>query len=163
VVAGHFDINNTVSPLSRFSSPPKVGHLKMARKIFGYLRKYPNRDYRINPNPPPLDAKYESIKLQQVFGGQYHYFKEDIDLRFPPPLLKELEVNMFYDADHGFDKVTGRSITGIINFVGSTPIFWDLKLQSCIQTSTFGSEFIALKRAVDKLVMIRYTICDQWV
>jgi hypothetical protein len=95
-------------------------------------------------------------------GGQYHYFKEDIDPRFPSPLQKEFEVNKLCDSDHGHDKVTGRSITGIINFVGSTPIFWDSKRQNCVQTSTFGAEFTALKQPVEKVVMICY-IFAQWV
>lgn len=156
VVAGRFDLSYAVSSLSRFSSAPREGHLECARKIFGYLRKYPSRGYIINPSPPIFDLEYQSIELQQDFGGQYHYFKEDLDPRFPEPLLKELEINMFCDSDHGHDKVTGRSITGLIAFVGSTPILWDSKRQNCVQTSTFGAEFTALKRAVEKVVMIRY-------
>lgn len=156
VVAGRFDLGYAVSSLSRFSSAPREGHLECARKIFGYLRKYPSRGYLINPSPPIFDLEYQSIELRQDFGGQYHYFKEDLDPRFPEPLLQELEINMFCDSDHAHDKVTGRSITGLIAFVGSTPILWDSKRQNCVQTSTFGAEFTALKRAVEKVVMIRY-------
>ncbi len=65
-------------------------------------------------------------------------------------------MNMFCDSDHGHDKITGRSITGLICFVGSTPIIWESKRQTSVQTSTFGAEFTALKRAVEKVVMIRY-------
>jgi hypothetical protein len=79
LVAGRFDINYAVSSLSRFASAPRAGHLELARKIFGYLRKYPSRGYVINANPPKIDHKYETIQLKQDFGGQYHYFQEDID------------------------------------------------------------------------------------
>jgi hypothetical protein len=156
VVAGRFDINYAVSSLSRFASAPREGHLYLARKLFGYLRKYPNKGYTINPAPPKIDAEYQKVTLKQDFGGQYHYFNEELDPKFPEPLLKELDVNMFCDSDHGHDKVTGRSITGIICFVGSTPVIWESKRQTCVQTSTFGAEFTALKRAVEKVVMIRY-------
>jgi hypothetical protein len=103
-----------------------------------------------------FDLAYQQVQLKQDFGGQYHYFKEELDPRFPEPLLKEIDINMFCDSDHAHDKVTGRSITGLICFVGSTPIIWESKRQSCVQTSTFGAEFTALKRAVEKVVMIRY-------
>jgi hypothetical protein len=156
VVAGRFDINYAVSSMSRFAAAPREGHLQLARKIFGYLRKYPSRGYVINPDPPTFDLEYQKVNLQQDFGGQYHYFKEEIDPRFPEPLLDEISINMFCDSDHGHDKITGRSITGIICFVGSTPVFWESKRQNCVQTSTFGAEFTALKRAVEKAVMIRY-------
>jgi hypothetical protein len=156
VVAGRFDINYAVSSLSRFAAAPREGHLILARKIFGYLRKYPNRGYVINPDPPKIDLKYETVTLQQDFGGQYHYFKEELDPRFPKPLLQELSINMFCDSDHAHDKTTGRSITGIICFVGSTPVFWESKRQNCVQTSTFGAEFTALKRAMEKVIMLRY-------
>eukprot|EP00957_Ditylum_brightwellii_P160831 12244821-Ditylum_brightwellii.AAC.1 len=37
VVSGRLDITHAVSPLSSFSAMPRIGHLKLARKIFGYL------------------------------------------------------------------------------------------------------------------------------
>jgi hypothetical protein len=90
VVAGRFDINYAVSSLSRFAAAPHEGHLLFARKIFGYLREYPNKGYTVNPESPKISSQYETVSLKQDFGGQYHYFKEDIDPRFPEPLLKEL-------------------------------------------------------------------------
>jgi hypothetical protein len=67
-----------------------------------------------------------------------------------------LDINVFCDSDHGHDKVTGRSITGLMVFMGSTPIVWESKRQNCVQTSTFGAEFTALKQAVERTVMLRY-------
>ena len=40
--------------------------------------------------------------------------------------------------------------------VGSTPIIWESKRQTSVQTSTFGAEFTALKKAVEKSIMLRY-------
>jgi hypothetical protein len=157
VVAGRFDINYAVSSLSRFAAAPRQGHLELATKIFGYLKKYPNQGYMINPAPPTFKSDdYDTVLLKQDFGGQYHYFKEDIDPRFPKPLINELPINIFCDADHAHDKVTGRSITGIIGMVGSTPVLWESKRQTSVQTSTFGAEFTALKKAVEKVITIRY-------
>ena len=71
-------------------------------------------------------------------------------------MVDELKISIFCDANHGHDKVTGRSITGIIIFVGSTPILWESKRQNSVQTSIYGAEFTALKRAVEHAVTIRY-------
>lgn len=156
VVAGRFDINYTVSSLSRFSIAPRQGHLLLARQLMGYLRKYPKRGYVINPAPLHVPTDYEIVAIKEDFGYQYTYFQEEMDPRFPKPLTKELDINFFVDADHGHDKVTGRSITGLIGLVGSTPIIWSSKRQSCVQLSTFGAEFTALKKAVEDATTIRY-------
>ena len=63
---------------------------------------------------------------------------------------------MFVDADHAHNKITGRSITGLVVFVGSTPIIWHLKRQQAVATSTFSAEFTALKAAVEECVSLRY-------
>ena len=90
------------------------------------------------------------------FGHQYQYFQEELDPKFPKPKIKELQITIFSDADHAHDLVTGRSITGIIAFVGSAPIYWKSTRQTSVQTSTFGSEFTALKKAVEVAITIRY-------
>ncbi len=99
---------------------------------------------------------YQNVEVKIDFGHQYTYFREDIDPKFPPPLMKELTVNLFVDADHGHDKITGRSITGLLSFIGSTPATWGARRQTAVATSTFSAEFMALKRAVEKAVTIRY-------
>jgi hypothetical protein len=43
IVAGRFDLTFAISSLSRFSAAPRQGHLALAKKVFGYLRKYPKR------------------------------------------------------------------------------------------------------------------------
>jgi hypothetical protein len=40
--------------------------------------------------------------------------------------------------------------------VGSTPVIWSSKRQPCVQTSTFGAEFTALKKGVEEAVALRY-------
>ena len=98
----------------------------------------------------------EEITAPQDYGGQYSYFKEDLDPRFPTTLLDELKISIFCDSDHNHDKETGWSITGLLSIVDSTPTTWSAKRQTSVQTSTFGAEFIALKRAVKEEITIRY-------
>ena len=67
---------------------------------------------------------------------------EELDERFPEIKMEELPVVIFVDSNHGHDLVTGKLITGIIVFVGRTPITYISKRQSTVQTSTFGAEFV---------------------
>ena len=156
IVAGRFDLCYAISSLSRFSAAPRQDHLKHARRVMGYLRKFPRRGYVINPESPHFDPIYENVEVHCDFGNQYNYFNEDIDSRFPPPLLNELDLNLFVDADHGHDKATGRSITGTLVMVGSTPVVWRSRRQTSVQTSTFGAEFTSLKAGVEEAVTLRY-------
>jgi hypothetical protein len=128
----------------------------MAEDILCYLRKYPAHGYIINPKPPSIDPKYETIKLKEDFGGQYQYFQEDLDPKFLEPLVPEMDINIFVNANHVHDKVTWRSVTGLFCFVGSTPVSWRSKRQASVQTSTFGAEFTALKKAVEEGITLRY-------
>ena len=100
--------------------------------------------------------KFDHCELKEDFGNQYKYFHEEIDPFFPPPKIAELDINFFVDSDHAHDIVTGRSISGVLGFVGSTPITCIARRQGCVQTSTFGSEFTALKLAVEEVLDIRY-------
>ena len=59
------------------------------------------------------------------------------------------QLNVFVDSDHAGDTVTRRSRTGVIIFVNKAPIIWYSKKQGSIETSSFGSEFMAMKTAVE--------------
>ena len=99
---------------------PRENHLKASIKILEYLKKYPNKGYNINPSP--FQANFSSHKVEHNFNYQYDYFQEHIDPRFLDLLLKELDTTVFKDANHGHDSVTGKAITGLLAFVGSTSV-----------------------------------------
>ena len=154
LVLGCFDIAFAVCSLSWFQISPRKGHLELSQKVFGYLKKYKKGGYIINPKNPKFDFDAVKVDIPQDFGNQYYYFAKDIDSCFPEPLINEMDINIFVDADHGHDKITDRSITGLIAFVGSTPVHWISKRQASVQTLTFGVEFTALKVAVETTVTI---------
>jgi len=144
VVAGRFDINFATSSLSRYAAAPRKGHLDLAEDVLGY------------PMPPKTDDRYKTMKVKEDFGCQYQYFQEELDPRFPTPLIPEMDITLFIDANHAHDKITGRSITGLFGLVGCTPVLWSSKRQASVQTSTFGAEFTALKKAVEEAIKLRY-------
>jgi hypothetical protein len=62
------------------------------------------------------------------------------------------------DSDHAHDQATRKSITGIVIFVGRTPVFFFSKRQGAISTSTYGAELCAMKTAVEELIAVRYML-----
>ena len=81
-------------------------------------------------------------KLVEYFREEYPKAMEEINEYLPPPLVDELAITVFVDSDHAHDKLTRRSITGIIMLVGRTPVFCYSKLQVAVETSTYYSEFM---------------------
>ena len=64
----------------------------------------------------------------------------------------------FIDSDHAGNYVTRRSQTGIIIFLCMAPIIWFSKRQNTVETSSFGSEFIALRTGVEIIESLRYKL-----
>jgi hypothetical protein len=64
----------------------------------------------------------------------------------------------FVDADHAGSLVTRRSHTGIVIFLNSAPIIWYSKKQNTVESSTFGSKFVALCTAVELIIALRYKL-----
>ena len=54
--------------------------------------------------------------------------------------------------------VNRRSRTGFIVLLNNAPIYWFLKKQSGVETSSFGSEFIAMKTACEHVRGQRYKL-----
>ena len=62
------------------------------------------------------------------------------------------------DADHARDKVTCRSVTGILLCVQNTPMIWYTKRQKTVETSTYGSELVAARIATELVIEMRYKL-----
>jgi hypothetical protein len=69
-----------------------------------------------------------------------------------------VQINVFVDADHAGNCITRRSHTVILIYLNSAPIIWYSKAQSTVETSTFGSEFVAMKTAVEMIDALRYKL-----
>ena len=69
-----------------------------------------------------------------------------------------MSTHCFVDANHAGDKTTRRSMTGILIFCNRAPIIWHSKRQNRVETSTFGSDFNAMKNAVELIADLRYKL-----
>ena len=64
----------------------------------------------------------------------------------------------FVDAGYGSDKVTRRSPTGWVVYLGGSPIAWKSRLQERVTTSSAEAEYTALASVVKELIWIRMII-----
>jgi hypothetical protein len=71
---------------------------------------------------------------------------------------QSVTTSCFVDSDHAGCRIMRRSHTGVIVFVNNAPILWYSKRQSTVKSSTFGSEFVALRTAIDTIEGLRYKL-----
>ena len=88
----------------------------------------------------------------------YGKTKELIPPDAPEPRGNPVQTTCFEDSDHAGDEVTRRSRTGVLIFLNSSPILWYSKKQTSIETSSFGSEFSAMKTAMELIEGLRYKL-----
>ena len=69
-----------------------------------------------------------------------------------------MRMRVFVDSDHAGETLTRRSRTGFIVFLNNAPIYWLSKKQTSCETSTFGSEFVAMKQATEFVRGLRYKL-----
>lgn len=69
-----------------------------------------------------------------------------------------VQMNAFVDVNHAGNKLTRQSHTGIIIYLNCLPILWYSKAQSTTESSTFGSEFVAMRIMVELLESLRYKL-----
>jgi len=122
--------------------------------LFGYLKKHPNHCIVLNSAPLECDDGVLISSFDPNSLEDYLDAKEEIDPSLPTPYGFELETS----TDHAHDHVTCCSITGLILFVGSTPVHWISKCQGCIATSTYCAEFVAMCSAVEEAIVLCYML-----
>ena len=83
-------------------------------------------------------------KIMEAFKEEYPDAVKAINTDLPNPLIEDLVIIVFVDSYHAHNKVTRRSITGLIILVGRTPVFCYSKIQGTMDTSTYSAEFMAM-------------------
>ena len=124
---------------------PRWGHLDQLHHIFGYPKMNPKRKLFYDPQHPNID---ERAFKEHDWYEFYRDTKERLPNHSPKPCGNMVLTHCFVDSEHAGDKVTRRSQTGILIFVNRAPILWYSKRQNTVETSTFGSEFIAVEKSV---------------
>ena len=159
VTIGQIDVAHSTSSLSRFTAcPPRKGHETRALLVFEYLKKRPTRRVVADSRDPIYRGGEDALDLDftKELASNYSDSIEEIDVNLAERLIGEMEITVFVYSDHAHDKVSIRSITGKIIFVGRTQVIYSSNRQGAIETSTYGAEFCAMKNAVEELIALRY-------
>ena len=155
---GRVDIYLEISLLSSYQAAPRRGHLEQLAHIFGFLKKHPKLTLYFDPDLPKLDPNAFSSNTSEEFREFYRDAKEPMPDNMPEPLGRSVSITAFVDASHASNKKTRRSHTGYLIFVNRAPIIWYSKRQNTVETSTFSSEFIAMKTCVEHIDGLRFKL-----
>ena len=84
--------------------------------------------------------------------------EEELPSSMPAPRGLGFVMRAFVDADHAGDSITRRSRTGFLVYLNMAPVYWMSKKQTSVETSSFGSEFIAMKQCTEYIRGLRYKL-----
>ena len=88
----------------------------------------------------------------------YGNVREEIPNDCPTPLGNPVITTTWVDANLYHDFITGRSVTGIVHVLNQTMINFFSKKQNTVETSTYGSEFVAGRTATEQIIDLRLTL-----
>ena len=155
VELGRIDIAVAVSMLSRYLANPREGHLEEAFHMFAYLKRHDRSSLVVDPSTPYFD---ESRFADCDWSEYYPDACEPVSPKAPELLGESMTMTCFVDADHAGCRETRRSQSGVLIFLQKTPITWYTKRQNTVETSSYGSEFCAMRIAVELVESLRYKL-----
>lgn len=123
--------------------------------MFAYLKLFNRSKLLFDDGEPMLGDAYFHVSDWEK------YYPDAVELiltNIPEALGHGVTTTCYVDADHAGYRVTRRSQTGIIICIPRAPIVWYSKRQNTVESATFGSEFIALKTAIDQVDALHYKL-----
>jgi hypothetical protein len=106
-----------------------------------------------------MEPAIDQSRFRVVDWSEFYSDAEEAIPRDAPELRGiSVVTSCFVDSDHAGCRLTRRSHTGVIIFVNNALILWHSKRQNTVESSTFGSEFVALQMAVDMIEGLRYKL-----
>ena len=152
---GRFDICTAVMTMSRFRAAPRQGHMERVKRIHGYISKMRHATIRIRTEEPDHSDVPETRYDWE--HSCYRGAKEEIPEDIPIPRGKRVVFTSFVDANLYHDMISGKSVTGIIHMANQTVIDFFSKLQTTVETATFGSEYVAARTCTEQIIDLRMT------
>ena len=115
--------------------------------MFSYLGAKHNSVMVFDPAEPDIDMK--EFPKEDWLATPYGDTHEDIPTNALPPKGVGFTMRALVDSDYAGELVTGRSRTRFIIYLNGAPIYWFSKKQTIVETSSFGSKFIAMKQCCE--------------
>jgi hypothetical protein len=157
VELGRVDICCEVSLLSSHLALPRKGHMEAVFHIFGYLDKHHNAEMVFDPTDPAIEMDLFNRKDWSTSESGLT-LQEEMPYNMPEARGFGFTMRAFVDADHATDSITRRSRTGFLIYLNGAPIYWTSKKQISVETSSFGSEFTAMKQCTEYVRGLRYKL-----
>ena len=156
VELGRGDICMEVSAMASMMALPREGHLDQLFHMFAFLKTNHNGVMVFDPTEPDIDSS--CFVREDWSAAAYGECEEELPPNMPEPRGVQMTMRAFVDSDHAGDTTTRRSRTGFIIFLNNAPIYWFSKKQTSVETSSFGSEFIAMKQCCEYIRGLRYKL-----
>ena len=156
VELGRADITMETSSMASMMALPRQGHLNQLYHMFAFLKIKHNGVLVLDPTVP--DINESAFPKEDWSAAAYGECKEEIPSNAPEPRGIGMTMRSFVDSDHAGDITTRRSRTGFMVFLNSAPIYWFSKKQTSVETSSFGSEFCAMKQCCEYIRGLRYKL-----
>ena len=109
-------------------------------------------------DPKDMDVRGANGVPKEDWKEFYGDLEEEVPPFAPEPLGRAVDIFCWVDANHAGNLLTRRSHTGILIFVQNAPIIWYSKKQNTVESSSFGSEFVAMRTARDMIVSLRHKL-----
>ena len=124
---------------------PCEGHLQQVLQIFSYLKYFHNTKLVYDPSDPVVDMS--QFERRDWTSSEFGHIdgKGDLPPNMPQPQGLGFIMTAKVNADHASSTVTKRLRTGLLVNIINVLVYWWSKKQTSIQSSFFGSEFIAMK------------------
>ena len=84
--------------------------------------------------------------------------KEEISSNMPEPRGQGFIMCVKVGVDHASNTITRCSRTGVLVYLNCAPIYWWNKKQNSVESSSFGSQFIAMKQCCEYVHGLRYKL-----
>ena len=156
VTLGRFDIHAQVATMPRFRAASRQGHMDRLKRIYSYAIRTKDYVIRFRTDQPDYSFLHDQDFdwMYSVYGNIQEILPDDM----PGPLGKAVTTTSTMDANLNHCLATGKSLTGCLHFVKKTPVDWYSKKQATVETSTYGSEFVAAETATEQIMDIRLTL-----
>jgi hypothetical protein len=144
-----------VSMLSHYVVSPREEHLQHVFHLFAYLKRHKQSKMVFDDTEPVFN---ENSFCVCDWLEYYPDVEEAIPHNAPETHGNGVVTSTFVDADHAGCKAKRRLHTGVLCYVNKVPILWHSKCQNTVETSTFSSEYCAMKTAIDMIEGLCYKL-----
>ena len=155
VELGRVDVCLEVSMMSSHLAFPRESHLEQVLHIFSYLKEYHNTELVYDPIDPVVDEN--DFERRDWASSEFGHVerKEEFPANMPEPRGHGFIMRANADADHASDMVSRRSRAGFLLYLNCALPYWRSKKQTSVESSSFGSEFVAMKQCCEYIRRLR--------